>query len=121
MKEKVIIRKEKFAIFISKKIYNEAFANIKSEEGITTIIEEDKVDKNDVVKIEKDYRLITFGMDLPFDLVGFISRISKALADVGISIFVVSSYSTDHILVKQKDINRSVEILETLNFEVVIE
>jgi hypothetical protein len=66
--------------------------------------------------MEKDYRIITFDMILPFGLVGFLSRISKALADQNISILTVSAYSTDHILVKEKDLQTAIRTLGKIGF-----
>jgi hypothetical protein len=55
---------------------------------------------------------------LPFDTVGFISRISSALANAKIPILVFSSYSTDHILVRENYVERVVDILKDLGFVV---
>ncbi|MBQ1501170.1 MAG: ACT domain-containing protein [Firmicutes bacterium] len=40
---------------------------------------------------------------LDFSLVGILARISSVLAESGISIFAVSTFDTDYILVKEKD------------------
>jgi hypothetical protein len=53
-------------------------------------------------------------MVLPFSLVGFIAKVSKALADEKISIFTISAYSTDHILVKKKDLVKAIKKIEGL-------
>ena len=105
---------EKFWVVKSKKICPEAFANIKDKKEITVIIEEGEINKKDIIKIEKDWKLITFEIVLDFELVGFIAKISSALAKAGISIFVVSSYSTDHLLVKEKDLSQTLDILKNL-------
>ena len=60
----------------------------------------------------------TFDMVLPLDYVGFMAKISKALAECGISIFVISAYSTDHILVKEEDLSSALAALGKLGFEV---
>ena len=53
-------------------------------------------------------------MVLPFGLVGFMAKVSQALADEKISIFAISAYSTDHVLVKEKDLNKAIKKLENL-------
>ena len=58
--------------------------------------------------------MLTFDMALPLELVGFLSKISKALADRNISIFVISAYSTDHILVKEKDLAEAIAAFSQL-------
>lgn len=53
-------------------------------------------------------------MVLPFGLVGFLAKVSKVLVDEKISIFAISAYSTDHILVKKKDLEKAIKKLENL-------
>ena len=55
-------------------------------------------------------------MHLDFELVGFISRIATALAAEGISIFAISAFTTDHIMVKEKNIEKTINVLENLGF-----
>ncbi|MBM5805250.1 MAG: ACT domain-containing protein [Candidatus Verstraetearchaeota archaeon] len=92
----------------------------KFSQGIFSIIK----DKNEVTAIaregtdlrsvseEKFFRLITFNVNLPFDLSGFLSHISSLLSREDIPIFVVSSYSTDHIFVKEEYLDRALGILK---------
>ncbi|MDT3436086.1 ACT domain-containing protein [Haloarcula sp. 1CSR25-25] len=53
-------------------------------------------------------------MDLPFELVGFLATVASALAEVDISVFVISTYSTDHVFVKEDDLDAAVLRLENL-------
>ena len=111
---KVRIWKETFAIIKSKKPYPNAFANIIDKNETTVIIEQSKYNDEDVIEIEKGWKILTFDMVLPFGLVGFLAKVSKILADEEIPIFAVSAYSTDHILVKEKDLTRAEEKLKEL-------
>ena len=111
---KVYVWEEIFAIIKSKKPYPNAFANIIDKNETTVIIEQSKYNDEDVVEIEKDWKIITFDMVLPFGLVGFLAKISKVLADEKISIFAISAYHTDHVLVKEKDLVRAEEKLKEL-------
>ncbi|RLI75846.1 ACT domain-containing protein [Archaeoglobales archaeon] len=121
---KIYVWKEKFAIIKSKvkstKIFRDAFAVVCDKNEITIVKEQSKVDEDmdKIIAIEKDWRIITFDMELPFELVGFLAKISAALAEEGISIFVISAYSTDHILVKEKNLSKAIKKLEELGFSV---
>ncbi len=53
--------------------------------------------------VEGPYRAITFDIVLDLSLVGFLSVVSAVLANAGISIYAVSTYLRDHILVKSED------------------
>ena len=111
---KVYIWKETFAIIKSKKVYPNAFANVIDKNETTVIIEQSKYNDEDIIEIEKDWKILTFDMILPFGLVGFLAKVSRVLADEKIPIFAVSAYSTDHILVKEKDLTRAEEKLKEL-------
>ena len=78
------------------------------------IIDQSKYDEKNVIEIEKNWKILTFDMVLPFGLVGFLAKVSKVLADEKIPIFAISAYSTDHILVKEKDLARAEEKLKEL-------
>ncbi len=60
-------------------------------------------------------------MVLPFELVGFLARIASVLADADVSIFAISAYSTDHVLVSADDLDTAVERLEDLGCSVEFE
>ena len=113
---KIYVWEETFAVLKSKKAYPNAFANIIDKNETTVIIEQPKYDMDDVLEIESDWKIITFDMVSPFGLTGFLSRVSDILADEGISILAVSSYSTDHILVKEKDLLKTINQLKKLGF-----
>ena len=117
---RVILHLESFAVVNVGNLPDvEFFAVVKDLRGLTVVLPESKLkDVGEVIECERGFRLFTFDTVLPFDLVGFISKISTALADAGISVLVFSSYSTDHILVKGKDVENAVEVLEDLGFEI---
>ncbi len=60
---------------------------------------------------EKGWRILKVIGPLDFSLVGIISRITGILADAGISLFTVSTYETDFILVKQEVLDRALNAL----------
>lgn len=53
-------------------------------------------------RIDRGWRLLTFTSPMGFEVVGFLSLVAKILADAGISIMAVSSFSRDHVLVKKE-------------------
>ena len=71
-------------------------------------------DEFSVFEEEGPYRVITFDIVLDLSLVGFLSVVSAILADEGISIYAVSTYLRDHILVKSGEAARTVKVLNDL-------
>jgi hypothetical protein len=62
-------------------------------------------------KIEGNFRLLSFDIELDFDTVGFIAHISKILADADISIVALSAFSRDHLLIKQEELAKALKVL----------
>lgn len=56
---------------------------------------------------------------LDFSLIGILSRIATLLAENQISIFAVSTYNTDYVLVKSEHYKRALLVLEAAGYDVV--
>jgi len=95
-----------------------AFATIQDETETTVVLKQDDVDAVDASEVESGWKRLTFEMDLPFELIGFLSTVASALAEVDISVFVISTYSTDHVFVKEDDLDDAVFKLENLGCKV---
>ena len=54
-----------------------------------------------------------------FSLIGILSRIAEILAKNSIAIFVISTYNTDYVLVKKKNYQKALDILEHSGYEIV--
>jgi uncharacterized protein len=73
----------------------------------------------DILEADHGWRVISFEMELPLELIGFLAKISSALAEKNISIFVVSTFSNDLILVKENNLQKTIEALNALGFNQV--
>lgn len=62
-------------------------------------------------KVERGFRLLTFDTVMDFSVVGFLAEVARILAEAGVSIVALSSFSRDHILVKQDDLARALKAL----------
>ena len=56
---------------------------------------------------------------LDFALVGILSKIATILADNGISIFAVSTYNTDYVLIKKDSFEQAIDVLVQAGYIVV--
>lgn len=81
----------------------------KTPDELSIVCSEDSIPGN--IKCEKDWRILKVEGPLDFSLIGILSSISTVLAQKGISIFAVSTYDTDYILVKEKDISNAIDAL----------
>jgi len=64
------------------------------------------------IEYEKDWRAFRVAGTLDFAMVGVIAEISKSLADAEVSIFVVSTFNTDYILVPDEKFAQAKTALE---------
>ena len=60
------------------------------------------------------YSAITFDIVLDLSLVGFLSVVSAVLAEAGISLYALSTYLRDHILVKTSQADDAEKVLAEL-------
>lgn len=56
---------------------------------------------------------------LDFSLIGILAKIATILADNGISIFAVSTYNTDYVLIKKENYQKALNILQTTGYKIV--
>ena len=66
---------------------------------------------------EVNYRLIAFDVVLDPTLIGFMAKITKALAGAKISVLPFAAYSRDHIFVADRDFDKAMQVLEDLKKE----
>lgn len=72
----------------------------------------------DLVTADKGWRGLRVEGPLPFSLVGVLAALSATLAASEISVFVISTYDTDYILVKDVDLVRAVVSLEAAGHDI---
>ena len=56
---------------------------------------------------------------LDFSLIGILSKIAEILAENSISIFAISTYNTDYVLIKKENYQKALDILEHSGYEIV--
>lgn len=64
------------------------------------------------VRAERGWRALTVVGPLDFSLTGVLAALAHPLAGAGISIFALSTYDTDYLLVKAPDLGAAIEALD---------
>lgn len=67
--------------------------------------------------IERSWRAIKILGPLDFSLQGVLSRLLGPLAEMKLGVFVMSTYDTDYILVKEFDLPKAIEALISAGHE----
>ena len=84
----------------------------RTRDELSLVTEEDAVPSD--IKSEKGWRALKVLGPLDFALTGIMAKLSRALAEEGISLFTLSTYDTDYILVKEIDLEKAKVALSTV-------
>jgi hypothetical protein len=63
------------------------------------------------IRAETGWRALRVGGVLDFSQVGILAGVASPLAGAGISLFALSTFDTDYLLVKEHDLGRAIEVL----------
>jgi hypothetical protein len=63
------------------------------------------------IRAERGWRALRVGGVLDFSQVGILAGVASPLAGAGISLFALSTFDTDYLLVKEQDLGRAIEVL----------
>jgi len=63
------------------------------------------------VECEPGWRLFKIEGPLDFALAGILASVAQPLAEAGVTIFAISTYDTDYVMVKAQDLERAVQTL----------
>ncbi len=66
-----------------------------------------------VVRCERDWRLLRVAGTQAFSLTGVLSSVLEPLARAGISIFAISTFDTDYVMVKAETLDASIVALRS--------
>ncbi|WP_156756892.1 ACT domain-containing protein [Actinokineospora pegani] len=72
----------------------------------------------DAGRAEPGWRLLTVRGPLEFSLTGIMASLAGSLAAAGVSLFALSTFDTDHILVRDAVLDRAVRALREAGHEV---
>lgn len=83
----------------------------KTDEEISLVCISEDVPENTTER-EDGWKAFRIEGVLDFSLIGILSKISRILADNQIGIFVVSTFNTDYVLVKEENFERALNLLK---------
>lgn len=91
---------------IPRKLLDEEFVAItRTSEELSIVCTEDVL--LDSLAVESGWRGFKVEGPLDFSLTGVISGLSRSLAEAGVSLFVISTYDTDYLLVRAAQLNEA--------------
>jgi uncharacterized protein len=85
------------------------FSVTKTDDELSIVCSENRVPKG--IKAEKGWRTFKVECPLDFALTGILASLSNPLAKAGISLFAISTFDTDYLLVKSDKLEKAVKAL----------
>jgi uncharacterized protein len=120
MKLNLIILKDTYAIYrfnsdsdIPEWTKNSDFYSVTRTPEEISIVSKQNDSVTNESTINKDWRILKIQGPLDFSLVGIMAEISGLLKKDKISIFTISTYDTDYILVKSHALEKAVKSLKS--------
>jgi len=93
-------------------------AIIRTPEEISIICDENSVHGN--ILVENGWRIIKVQGPLDFSQIGVLAAIAVPLAQAGVSIFTISTFNTDYILVKESFLALAINALQKAGHSVEV-
>ncbi len=81
----------------------------RTEDELSVVCLEDNIPHE--IQCERGWKVLKIEGPLEFSMIGVLSEVSLLLANEKISIFVISTFDTDYILVNELNLSRAVEVL----------
>src|SRR6516164_5669744 len=85
------------------------FSITRTADELSVVCRQDAVP--DGINCERGWRCLRVAGTIPFSVVGVLASLTAPLADAGISVFAISTFDTDYLLVKTEDMGRAVDVL----------
>lgn len=96
---------------VPKEIFEEEIYSItRTDEELSIVVKSNLNILNGI--IEDNWSMIKIVGTLDFALIGILSKISTILANAEISIFALSTYNTDYVLLKSDKLEKAIEVLK---------
>ncbi|GGC96753.1 ACT domain-containing protein [Enterococcus wangshanyuanii] len=82
-----------------------------TDDECSIIVPTGSIDTTNALAVDPEWFIIQITGVLDFSLVGILTQLADPLAENGISIFALSTYNTDYLLIKTKDKKQAVQVL----------
>lgn len=106
---------------VSRQPEEKVLAFLEAPGDITAIALEGTLSPEVALEEAPGWRLLSFRLQLPFTLTGFLAVVSQSLAAARVPIFALSGYDSDHLLIPEQHLDQAIRALTGLGCRVVRE
>ena len=90
----------------------------RTQAELSVVCPEDAAPVGEDARIEAGWRALAVDGPLDFSMVGVMAGLAATLAGADISVFVLSTYDTDYVLVRSTAVDRAVDSLRSAGYAV---
>lgn len=83
-----------------------------TDDECSIIVPSNTLETDLALSVDDDWFIIQVVGELDFSLVGILTQLANPLAENKISIFSLSTYNTDYLLIKNKDKEKAIHVLQ---------
>ncbi len=103
---------------LDKRIFEQAIYFIgKTQDELSVVVPVELALDN--VEQESDWRCFEVVGPLGFSMTGILAKVSATLAEAKISIFAISTFDTDYILVKKNKLEQAIQSLRKNHYQII--
>ncbi len=99
-------------------LYRSGFYSVSRTDEELSIVCDTNVIQEEVENREDNWKCLKVEGPLDFSLTGILSSIALPLADAKISIFAISTFDTDYVMLKNNMLEKAKQVLQKAGFEV---
>lgn len=92
------------------------FSITRTDDELSIVCRQDAVPEG--VQCERNWRCLRVAGIIPFTVIGVLASLTAPLAESGIGVFAISTFDTDYLLVKQKDLAATLDALRRHGYTV---
>jgi hypothetical protein len=114
----VVLRLNKDATLPNWINHNEFYSITKTRDELSIVCVDENIPQHEF-KMERSWKIIKVEGPLDFSLTGILASILNPLAQAKISIFSLSTFDTDYIMVKEEKLESALSMLQKAGFKFV--
>lgn len=96
------------------------FLVAQDEDEVTVVTEERQVIDVPYSETTQWFKLLEIKVSMPFVATGFLAKVTSTIAEEGLNVLIVSTYSKDYALVREETADTAIEALRDVGFPVQI-
>jgi hypothetical protein len=96
-------------------IRGDFYSITRTPDELSVVCEESSVPRG--VRSEGGWRTLRVAGTIDFSVVGVLASLAVPLSEAGVALFAVSTFDTDYLLVKDRDLDRAIDVLGKFGHE----